>query len=125
MRRTLLLALIATSLALAAPAARAAVHNTYCGDTGDFCQGVEPNEPHITLGFHAFSFRGKYKLCVRYARGGAVYSCHQFRLRRESHGIYGSDVLFQRYFPHRRHGRYFAKWSQGGFQIGYTIWFRW
>jgi len=119
------LALLTLGLALlaAAPAAQAAVKDGYCSPTGDYCQGVIQDKPRITLGIHTFSFRGSYRLCTRFATA-RDYTCRRFRLRFEDHGIYGSNVKWQRYFPHARHGRYFAKWFNAGYQIGPIIWFR-
>lgn len=121
LRPVVLLTLVLYATAVA-PAA-AAVHNGYCSPTGDFCQGVKQNKPRVTLGIDTFSFRGRYQLCTRYV-SEHDYACRTFRLRSEGNSLYGSNVRWQRYFPHARRGRYFAKWINAGYQIGPIIWFR-
>lgn len=118
---------LSTGLVLAllmAATAQAAVKDAHCSPSGDYCEGVLQNKPRITLGIHTFSFRGRYRLCVRYATD-RDYTCRRFRLRAEDQNIYGSDVRWQDYFPHRRRGRYFAKWFNTGSMIGRIVWFRW
>lgn len=122
--RVSLVSLAAVLALLAAAPARAAVKDAYCSPSGDFCEGVEPKKPRVTLGIHTFSFRGRYRLCTRFATEKG-YSCRTFRLRAERNGVYGFSVRWQRYFPHQRRGRYFAKWKKAGSQLGPIIWFRW
>lgn len=121
---TTVLALAAAACLLipASVSARMRAIDSYCSPTGDFCTYVARSGGRIKLVVRTFSFRGRYKLCVKPPRRSR--QCHSYRLIPRRHGIYASRIDFARHFSHRASGRYTVSWHQSGFRIGPPLHFR-
>jgi len=108
--------------AASAPAAPKPVA-AYCSPTGDFCQGIFRAKGRLRADISTFSFRGRYRLCLRSRMYGN--QCRTFRLRRTGHGIYRGRVTLSRHFRMRSAGRYSVLWrSPDGYRIGRKLRFR-
>lgn len=95
---------------------------SYCSPTGDFCQGVFLGKRGWRADISTFSFRGKYRLCLRSSAYGR--QCRTFRLRHSAHDIYRGSVRLARQFRFGARTRYSVTWYLGGYRVGRTLHFR-
>lgn len=94
--------------------------DSYCSPTGDYCQGLF-RQDGVRAKLSTFSFRGTYGICVRSRMTGR--ECKDFRLRRDSNGIYQGSVGLARHFEIRPRGRYAVTWSYAGSRLGRKLHF--
>lgn len=95
--------------------------DTYCSPSGDYCNGLF-RQNGVRAKISTFSFRGYYGICVRSRMTGR--DCKDFRLRRDSDGIFQGSVGLARHFNIRPRGRYAVTWTYGGSRIGKKLNFR-
>ncbi|MCW3004752.1 MAG: hypothetical protein JWQ20_4050 [Conexibacter sp.] len=116
MRRQTMLAAVAIAIA-AVPAVPAAAKDVNeCAPATRWCHGVFDKHGRLFLDLAGFGLKGSYRLCVTPPK--ARERCKSFGLRRNATGAYDSSVRFTSNFPHRRHGRYRARWLYDGRQLG-------
>ena len=117
------LAVVAGLAMTAAPSAQAFIPGPgeaiSCGPGERWCVAVFNMSGRRTLNITGWDLRGRYRVCVTPPR--ARERCKAFTLVRSATGAYGSNVRLARHFPHRRHGRYRARWIYDGKQIGRTL----
>jgi hypothetical protein len=118
----LALTAVAFLLVPAAASARTRAIDSYCSPTGDFCTYVARSGGRVKLVLRTFSFRGRYRLCVKPPRHSR--QCRSYRLVARRHGIYASRIDFARHFFHRASGRYTVSWHLSGSRIGPPLHFR-
>jgi hypothetical protein len=126
--RRLTIALLPLASAVAglgvSQAASAQVVDHYCQrPTGDYCTAVLKQHGRIKLSLSAFSFRGRYQVCVDGPRSSGKV-CHRGRLSRH-HGVYADKIDWAKHFPHRAKGRYKVSWRKAGGQLGRQLSFHW
>jgi hypothetical protein len=107
-----LAAVVAFSLA---GTASAAMRDSYCSPTGDYCTSAKRKAGAVRLRLGTFSFSGRYRLCVKPTTGART--CKTFPLRRVG-GQWVSDVRWYRNFPSRGTGLYTVTWHYGGVRLG-------
>jgi len=116
------LALPLLALALTAPGLAQARNTSYCSPTGDLCYGQVRGVRPVTLQISLFAkYFGRYSLCVQ--RPGRARVCKSFSIRKMG-SLYGSRVIWRKYFPNQGRGGYRARWRQNGRPLGPTIHFR-
>jgi hypothetical protein len=118
MRGPLFLGVVASALALAAPAA---ARTTYCSPSGDFCTSVARLHGIRYLRISTFSFTGRVKVCVRDPTAARV--CHSFRLRRAG-PLYQVKLVWKRHYPNRGAGVYRVTFFLGSTRLGPVLAFR-
>jgi len=114
--------LLVAALALAACADAAQARSAYCSPSGDYCTSVQRHGSDFHLRLGAFSFRGRYDLCV--IAPDRTRRCRSFALRGRAHGIYGSGVHWSAHFPNRGRGLYRVRWSLSETKLGPGLLFR-
>lgn len=121
LRAALVLAAALGALGLTASATTAAVADSYCSPSGDYCTSVKIKQGEATLQIGTFSFSGGYTLCVEPPDGRE--SCKKFDLKSDD-GIFGDEVKLARHFPAGGAGTYVATWKKFGGPLGKSLKFR-
>jgi hypothetical protein len=101
----------------------AAVVDSYCSPSGDYCTSVEQNQratSRVKFRITTFSFRGHYRVCVRHP-GGRKH-CRRRHLA-EHRSYYRDKVDFALNFPHAYSGRYTVSWRKFGHRLGRRLHF--
>jgi hypothetical protein len=123
-RYAAVIAALSVCLLLAAPPASAKIRtlDSYCSPSGDYCTAVQRRDGRVNLLIRTFSFRGRYRLCVR--PPGGRRECRSFKLVATRHGIFASRIDLSRNFSLRARGRYAVSWRKGRTKLGPTLHFR-
>ncbi len=113
------LGLLALALALVLPGQAGASDtlDSYCSPSGDYCTSVTVNGGRVNLRIATFSFRGRYKLCVR---GPANKRCHNYGLHSDG-DLWVGKVDWAGNFPSGQHGVYHVTWHKFGSRLGPTL----
>jgi hypothetical protein len=90
-----------------------------CGPATRWCHGVFDKHGRLFLDLAGFGLNGSYRLCVTPPE--ARERCKSFGLQPNATGASASSVRFTSHFPHRRHGRYHARWIYDGRQLGRVL----
>ena len=113
---------LACSLALCAGLTPAAVAshrpNSFCSESGDFCQIATRNRKGIRyLVFRSFSHRGKVKVCVN--TPDETRSCVKDRFKDGNNdGVFVTRLRWSTSFPNKGSGSYTVRWRQHGERTG-------
>jgi hypothetical protein len=92
-----------------------------CAPGERWCTAVFNSAGHRSLTIYGFDVRGRYRVCVTPPK--AHERCKSFTLVPNSGGGAESRVRFAQHFPHARHGRYKARWTYQGKQLGRALTF--
>jgi hypothetical protein len=118
-RRQTIAAAIALTLAAPSAAPAAAKGVNACGPGNRWCHGILDKHGRLFLDLAGFGLKGSYRLCVTPPE--ARERCKSFGLQPNATGASASSVRFTSHFPHRRHGRYHARWIYDGRQLGRAL----
>lgn len=123
MKRTLIAALVASSLLVPVQAVADHKPNAYCSPSGDLCQSTQKIDGtrKLTIGTAAKYF-GRFKLCVTAPDGS--HECKKFRMREEG-PIWARSVSWSANYPDKGKGAYIVRWRaiEGDAKYGRTLGF--
>ena len=97
--------------------------NSFCSESGDFCQFATKNRKGIRyIEFRSFVHRGKVKACVN--APDETRSCVKDRFRDgNDDGVFVSRLRWSTNFPNKGPGSYTVRWRQNGARIGRVLGF--
>jgi hypothetical protein len=97
--------------------------NSFCSQTGDFCQSTTKNRNGVRiLQFRSFVHRGKVRVCVKPPTGART--CVEDRFR-DGNGdqVFVTRLKWSTNFPDEGPGAYTVVWRQSGAKIGKKLGF--
>jgi hypothetical protein len=97
--------------------------NSFCSQTGDFCQSTTRNNNGVRiLQFRSFVHRGRVKVCVKPPTGART--CVEDRFR-DGNGdqVFVTRLRWSTNFPNEGPGAYTVVWRQNGAKIGKKLGF--
>ena len=98
------------------------VRSRFCDPGGDYCtETIKSRRGIIYLELRAFSFEGRYNVCVTTPADDT--DCRRFTLRRRG-DQFVSHVRWDANFPDAGRGRYAVVWRLGRQKLGRTLGFR-
>jgi len=97
--------------------------NSFCSESGDFCQFATKNRKRIRyIEFRSFAHRGKVSVCV--SAPDETRSCVKDRFRDgNDDGVFVSRLRWSTNFPNKGPGSYTVRWRQNGERIGTILGF--
>lgn len=97
--------------------------NSFCSESGDYCQFATKNRQGIRyIEFRSFVHRGKVNVCVR--APDKTRSCVRDRFSDgNDDGVFVSELRWSTNFPNKGSGRYTVRWRQNGARTGKILGF--